>query len=863
MIIGHNEIRDIHSPVIGKKAYNLYILSKNNFNVPPFYVITGDTFSDYFSQHSTRIEQIINEKEHIKERIIEHMRKHIVFDSEISSVLSSIDYPVSVRSSSYSEDSESDSYAGQFDTFLNVHKDIEEYIIKVAASAFTERNITYSTLRNRKIEMNRIAVIVQKMVNARCSGVIFTADPVSGNDHIVISAAYGLGEGVVSDAVVSDTYIMKRSKEILSKSINDKSSMITISDDGIMEYSVDKNQRQREIFSEDELRELCDNAMNIEQLFNAEQDIEFAYEEDMLYILQARPITAIDNKELTWDNSNIVESFSGPTTPLTFSFANKAYTTIYKLVMRELGVSNDVIMKNDVLFSNMIGFINKRVYYSLESWFRTLSFLPAYNHNSKFMETMMGVDNTYNIKEQFSFSGLWAIVRVIIRIIVKYIRHEHNREHFMNIYEDAMYDFEDKMASASGLKDYHDIYRELETSLLYNWITPIINDIFTMIFYGLLQKYILSISDDDGRLQNDLLTGEGDIESTKVAYSIWGIADMIRNNDYALSLIDDEHLFISKLYSDVSLACIREAFDSFLMKYGNRSVNELKLERENIRDNPITIIPLIRQYVKNERFSTESMQKKEKQIRKRAEQKVYGIINRFSPFRAFIHRTYFNFILKNARRFVKNRENMRFARTNVFGAAKRIFRALGTLFRKRGILNESDDIFFLTVDEIFAYIFGISVTQDLKPIVEHRKKEHEIYMDMEVPERFRTRYVPYTDIPVIIGQADESIKGLGCSPGIISGRVQKVINPYSTDVTGDIMVAEKTDPGWLPIFPLFKAIIIERGSMLSHSAIVARELGIPAVVGVRNAMKILNDMDTVSMNGNTGEIRIIERKDKQ
>lgn len=199
---------------------------------------------------------------------------------------------------------------------------------------------------------------------------------------------------------------------------------------------------------------------------------------------------------------------------------------------------------------------------------------------------------------------------------------------------------------------------------------------------------------------------------------------------------------------------------------------------------------------------------------------------------------------------------MRFFRTNVFGASKIIFVEIGKKFEKNNIIEKKQDIFFLTLEEIISYIYGTSVTYNLKSLISLRKKEYEDCENKEPPERFETEFPPYAYMNDIFKEEETgNLGGIGCSPGRIKGKVQFVENPYDVKAFGDIMIAERTDPGWLPVFPLFKAIIIERGSMLSHSAIVAREMGIPAIVGARGIKDLLKDGDIVEMDGSTGLIK--------
>ena len=870
MLLKYTEITPEHLDIIGGKAKSLYLLSRIGVNVPEWYVITSDTFESFFQENALRFEKIIKENPDIASDKLKKLIKHNkTVQKTIRNIIKDLPdiFPVSVRSSAINEDTSAYSFAGQYSTFLNVKDNIERYILDCLCSMFNKGIIVYHRMKGIDILKNRIAIIIQRMINAASSGVVFTKDPVSKKNRIIINASFGLGEGVVADKVKSDVYIYTRKGKKIEETIEQKDGrVVSASDGGTQIWNLKKDEINKPVLTPHQIKQLINTALKIENNFKTPQDIEFAFEGNELFILQARPITTISAREnfLTWDNSNIVESFSGPTTPLTFSFANEAYSTIYRIVMENLGVKKDVLEKNAMIFTNMIGYVNKRVYYSLDSWFKALSFLPAYQYNKGFMEEMMGVKEAFDIdKSKTSIRGILEIGRVIFRLLFAYLNHERNIKKFMGLYEDTMKNFYKRIKEVKHPTDYVELYQEMKRKLLYNWVVPINNDIFTMIFYGSLQKFIFSvIGSKDKRIQNDLLTGEGDIASTQVTELLWKIALLIKRNKTAMENIKklDEKAFLQSIYTQRETEEIKEKFSLFIEKFGNRSINELKLEVENIKDRPEKLIPLLKQYVLNENFSYQEILSKEKVIREQATKHILEIINKERFPKRFFSKIMFNFLLRNTRRFVKNRENLRFCRTNVFGAVKEMFRGIAKEFVSAGVIEKEEDIFYLTVQEIFSYIYGTSVTYDLKGIIKIRKKEQDELKDKELPERFKTRFIPYTELDKFeVKEKYGLLNGLGCSPGVVRGRVQIVENPYSAYINGDIMVAEKTDPGWLPIFPLFKALIIERGSMLSHSAIVARELGIPAVVGVRGATKVLKNGYTVEIDGSTGEVSIIKK----
>jgi rifampicin phosphotransferase len=870
VIIKFDKLKEKDLTLIGGKAKNLFLISKIKVPVPPWYVIPHTFFENSFKRKESAIKNILKSLDDDIDNLSSSLKTIVTNDSSLIknlkdnvSAIPSDFFPVSVRSSGIFEDLASHSFAGQYSSYMNLGKeDLPEYILKCISSVFNKQNIIYHHKNNLDISKSRVSVIIQKMIFSEKAGVIFTKDPSTGKNYVVINAAYGQGEGVVTDKVKTDTYIYDKSGNKIKEIIEEKDARMTISSDKELDMEpLRKGEKNKAALSKEEIKRLVSFSTNIENYFGNPQDIEFAIQGNNIYILQSRDITTIKkNALLTWDNSNIVESFSGTTTPLTFSFANEAYTIIYQLVLQKLGVRKKDIEDNEMIFTNMIGFINNRVYYSLNSWFKTLSFLPAYNANKEFMEGMMGVKDSYELrqknKKRFSLKGIWELIKIAIRLLITYIWHERNVKRFTNLYEKTITEFRERIDKTEHLTEYIGLYKFMKKRLLYNWITPINNDIFTMVFYGLLKNHVEKImgKNPDG-IQNDLLSGEGDIESTRVTYTIWNIADMIKESKFAKRSIENStpQEFMSILNSSNELKDIKKKLDDFFEKYGNRSVNELKLETPNLKETPEKILSLIKQYVLK---SGDKPYKGEQKIRKEAEKKISAELKKyFFLKRFFIHRL-FKFFLSNARRFVKHRENMRFFRTNVFGAAKIIFVEIGKKFKNNNIIEKKQDIFFLTVKEVTSYIYGTSVTYNLKNLIALRKKEYKESENNEPPERFETEFPPYTYLNRIFkGEEPGDLGGIGCSPGRIKGTVQFVYNPYDVKAFGDIMIAERTDPGWLPVFPLFKAIIIERGSMLSHSAIVAREMGIPAIVGARGIKDLLRDGDIVEMDGSTGIIK--------
>jgi pyruvate,water dikinase len=302
----------------------------------------------------------------------------------------------------------------------------------------------------------------------------------------------------------------------------------------------------------------------------------------------------------------------------------------------------------------------------------------------------------------------------------------------------------------------------------------------------------------------------------------------------------------------------RRHCDDYIEHFGDRCLDELKLESQTLKDDPMPLYRAVGHLAAHPPRPAQG-----NGLRAAAERKLDAALGR-NPFR----RRVFNFILRRARGRIRDRENLRFERTRVYGRVRSVFIEIGRRLSDLGSLRKPDDIFYLEAGEIAAFIRGTGTGGDLSGLVATRRREFDRFASSEdPPRRFVTCGPPQLEssIRTLPSSADTGGKlrtGQACSQGVVRGPVRIVRDPRDTPFTkGEILVAERTDPGWVTIFPLVTAMIMERGSLLSHSAIVARELNIPAVVGVDDACQWLSDGDWVELDGATGVVRKLDRAD--
>lgn len=766
-----------------------------------------------------------------------------------------------VRSSAGNEDSAENSFAGQFDTFLYVKKlDVIEKVLEVYMSAFSERIETYRKENNIK-EITIPSVIVQKMVKSEIAGVAFGANPVNSNiKETVVTAVYGLGSGLVDGIATADTYTIKDGK--IEKCIAKKDYCHVFENGIVVQKEVEESLKENQILTDEQILQVKDLVKKASEYFGRFQDIEWAYEGEKLYLLQSRPITTLtnnkDGKINVFDNSNIVESYGGITTPLTFSFIRMVYENVYIELCKIFKVEQEKIEMNSQMFKNMLALIDGRVYYNLYGWYGLLSMFPGLGNNKKFMEQMMGVkeslpDDLFPVP-QATFKDKIGLLNTGLGLVKGFFKIRNMTEKFYERLNDAL---EEKDIDNMDLYELHDYYYELEKKLLHKWDAPLVNDFLAMIFYGNLKQQCKNLFEEEGDLiHNDLLCNEGGIISSEPAKRIKEMAKVVKDNDELLKLLEsDDVLYIQKelpKYKEFN-----QMLNEYLNKFSDRCLQELKLETLTLKDNPSSLYSSIATFAKRIK-NTNIEEIDERANRINAEKKVKEKL-RFK----LMERAKFNFILKQARYTVKNRENLRFERTLLFGRVRKLFLRIGFILASMNVIEEKRDIFYLEVDEILFYIDGKSTTNNLKDLIRIRKQQYLKYNDTMPDERF------YTYDAVNIGndfkreekknnikKSELELKGIGASPGKVTGKVRIIKNPANAKLEqGEILVAEYTDPGWIMLFPAASGILVERGSLLSHSAIVSRELGIPAVVGITGLIDSLKDGDEVELDGTTGEIR--------
>jgi rifampicin phosphotransferase len=815
-----------------------------------------------------------------------------------------LDTPLAVRSSATSEDSAAASFAGQFETVLGVVASEDDdaalwdAIRRVWASAFGLRALAYAGSEAALAAPPAMAVILQELVDARAAGVAFSIDPVTGaTDTAVVSAVYGLGEGLVSGELDADTF--RVTGGAIDAAAADKDHAHLRQPDGsVARVEVPASLRRASSISEQQARAVADAARRLAAALGAPQDVEWAFAangpdaastpmraptevadapslaarlaprpDERLLILQARPVTAAGvhapaGELRVWDNSNIIESYAGLTSPLTFSFARSVYEEVYIQFCRLSGVTETVMAEQRHVFANMLGLIRGRVYYNLLNWYRLLALLPGYAFNRAFMERMMGVrEKLAEPPDPPKAANRWVDLGRLLRSIARLERANRRLSRDVPAFharvEASLGPLAGEDLARRSPDDLLRLYRQLEDRLLRHWRAPLVNDFFAMIWFGVLGRLVERwLPAEPATLANDLLCGEGGIVSTEPAKRVMALARRVSDEPALAALFaaePDDHALLRRLHGDPAGSGFRAELKRYLDRFGDRCMSELKLETVTPAEDPTWVVTMVRAYVAGGAIDPEGGSEREQAIRRAAEARV---AQRLSG----VRRRVFMRVLRNARVRIRDRENLRFERTRVFGVVRRIFVAVGEHFARSGRIDDVRDIFWLTKDEVFAEVDGTGTTKDLRTLVRLRREEYARYeAEPAPPDRFTTRGLPGEAIPAAAGAAlaeGDDLRGIGCCPGVVRAPVKIVRDPKEAgDLKGRILVAERTDPGWTLLFPTASGILVQRGSLLSHSAIVAREMGIPCVVAIPGLLETLADGELVEMDGTTGLVR--------
>ena len=650
------------------------------------------------------------------------------------------------------------------------------------------------------------AVIIQEFIPSDKSGVIFTDD---GSSNIVINSNFGVCKTVVEGWECDELLVSKKGIILNREFPKLKESLIW------KNKKLIKNKENQFSLNSKEINKLIKKCQEIESIMNGPQDIEWCFYKEKLYILQSRPITALIDDPKNWiyyDSANIAESYSGQISPLTISFATHIYEEVYKQLIINSGVSKQKLKAYKDVFNNMVNSFNGRLFYNMNNWYKMMSFIPGYNRNKENLEVMI----TSNVKEEVIRDikpSLFLKITYPFIIIWKFLRVKSNNIKFQEYVTNFIFKSRKKNFKILNYNECKIAFQEIHDKLIKRWYITVENDFLVMTYFGILKK---KYSEEH---VNKIISFES--KTTTQLNGLIQLSKKIMKNQNILELIEEENneklnTYLSKNDS------LKKLLEDYFSVYGGRFANELKLESPDVEENIIDFFKVLKNYSTLELKNLENDKKE-------------------------------SFSIKKFKRYAAQREEFRLLRSNAFSIVRKIFNRIGQIYQEENKIVNQEDIYFLKINEIFLN------KSDYKATIKKRKNEYEQYDQKQIPDFFGVvdgkQPKPLNEQESV----EEELAGRGCTKGEIQGKI-KVFKDYHLPekIDFEIAVAKNTDPGWTPLLGLCKGLIIENGGILSHAAIVSRELGIPTIIGVKNATKVLKSGQTLKINGSNGNIEIIK-----
>jgi rifampicin phosphotransferase len=760
---------------------------------------------------------------------------------------------LAVRSSAIGEDGSKASFAGQFDSILNVQTqaELENALRACWASYWSERALFYQASRGSAT--GGMAIVVQRQVAARFSGVLFTCSPggISGAqpDDIVIEHCAGLGDALVSGHIDPCRTVVSRA-DLSITNVTGPADLIA-----------------NHIFLKDRIVQLASLAMRLEREFGSPQDIEWAIDhEGEIWILQSRPVTTLGSTGPTvfWSNANVNENFPQPISPLLYSIASVGYYHYFRNLALAFGLSHRRVDRMERPLTGIIGVHGARMYYNLTNIHAVLQMAPCGKRLTSAFNQFVGADQITAPSAKEPRASYLEILRMGAKISWQYLFLRRRIECFEKTIDEYAADTRADRLSRRSMEDLLADLHSFTDIRCHRWKDASLADAASMVCYALLQ-HSLKDTGGDLSLHNRLLRALPDMPSSVPPLRLWELSRMIRSSKELCSIFEtaDAAEVLGAIRHDGRFAEFRQAFEQFLEDWGFRSSAELMLTVPSLQENPIPAIELLKVYAMSDGEPPEAAMSRQAAERLTETRRTLRKLRRRSPLKAI----WVWLILRCTQHAVTYRERARLKQALLYGRLRLVALAIGDHLLQNGLLRERDEIFMFTWQEILELgegraMFPYQVTE----LIAQRRREHEKLAAMHPPDTIRLHkghYFPPNhsseckplsatpEVPTIL-------RGIGASGGLVTARAAVLADVREAHrlQQGDVLVTRQTDPGWAPVFGLISGLVIERGGMLSHGAIIAREFGLPCVVGIQCATQCISHGSVVTVDGDRGTCAI-------
>lgn len=862
--------RGQESRSLGGKAASLLRLQKAGFAVPESWVCPAEVYVEtarHLAADLTLEALLRTDGRRSADRVgraydaWRSMALPTGFDGEIEGLWRSASdngkHALAVRSSATVEDSEALSMAGVASSRLGVASasDLLDALREVWASLSTPRAVHY--LAHRGIRDAAMAVLIQRMVPARASGVLFTRHPLGGADRL-INATFGLGAPLVDGHASADSWRMDDRGRTVEELIADKQAPLVV--DGISVHSAPTPSGRRPSLSPADRSSLADLALRLERVSAAHAwDAEFAFDGVSLIVLQARPVTSRafprgGDASTVWSSANIAEALPGVATPLTWSVAGAFAEKGFRAAFDALGCPT----KKDV---PMVGNVHGRFYLNLSSFMDIAGQVPWID--PRVLIELGGGSGGDELAAQRPERPSFAQVAKAPFIAARLVETQFDLDASVARFERDAERFADRF-SALELAILPDpslakAFRELQ-SLLDRTGTVMLTCASSALGAYLALRLLLerSFPVDGDAIAQALTTGIADLASVQPAVAFLQVAELIANEpETKAALLRGDVTAPEHLQSH----SLRAALATFLDRFGDRAIREAELAEPRWREDASALFAMLRVTLRHDvADDVARLAKRKTDVRARhddAEARIRRELGAFSlvALRVLVGRT---------KKAAAHRETMRRWVTHVLGRIREAALVADMRLRRQHPQLEADlgrfsaddavaPVFLLTVDEIVEALDR--GRDDVVALVRARRAEW--VRDRRRPAPPST-FIGAPPPPAILPRRGSILRGLPVSAGVVEGTARIVLSAASIDnlSPGDVLVTPTTDTAWTPLFLDAAAVVTELGGSLSHAAIVARELGVPAVVNVEGATTFLRDGDRVRVDGGRG---LVER----
>ncbi|OIB03832.1 RphB [Paenibacillus sp. LC231] len=880
LVLDFQEMDKKQLGLVGGKGLHLGELSKiEGIRVPEGFCVTTIGYQRAIEQNETyqaMLNRLTMLSAEDRDQMVEISRKirQTIMEVEIpSDVVTAVtrylsrfgeEQAYAVRSSATAEDLPHASFAGQQDTYLNIIgvDAILQHISKCWASLFTDRAVIYRMQNGFDHRQVYLSVVVQRMVFPEASGILFTADPMTSNRKLLsIDAGFGLGEALVSGLVSADGYKV-REGEIIEKRIAAKTLAIYGRKEGGTETKqIDPDQQKSQTLTDEQILQLARIGRQIEAHFGQPQDIEWCLAQDTFYIVQSRPITTLYPIPEANDQENHVyvsvghqQMMTDPMKPLGLSFFLLTTPAPMRTAGGRLFVDTTAMLASPVSRENVLNTLGQSDPLIKDALMTILE-------RGDFIKSLPIAENEQTPgKNNISSAGYQTPI-----------------DHDPTIVSDLM---ERTQSSIEVLK------QNIQTksgSDLFDFILEDIQELKKNLFDPQSSAVIMAAMNAStwiNEKMNEWL-GEKNAADTlsqsvpgnvtsEMGLALLDVADVIRPYPEIIDYLEqakDDH-FLDKLLTFDGGQQAQDAILDFLDKYGMRCAGEIDLTRTRWSEKPIALVPLILGNIKN--FEPNASHRKFEQGRQEALKKEQELLDRLKQLpdgegKAQETKRMIDLI----RNFMGYREYPKYGMVNRYFIYKQALLKEAERLVQAGVIHHKEDIYYLTFEELDEVVRtnkldnpGSMVEQQAKlairQMISKRKEEYNVFEKLTPPR------VITSDGEIIAGEYKrenipaEAIVGLPVSSGTVEGRARVILNMKDADLEeGDILVTAFTDPSWTPLFVSIKGLVTEVGGLMTHGAVIAREYGLPAVVGVENATKRIKDGQRIRVHGSEGYIEIL------